>query len=75
MTQYNNLWLNEIAKKHKQWLATVHGIGGDMYAKDIVQEIDISLDKLAEKRGTHDFMIGNEKLTNGYVYYHKTIIY
>ena len=69
MTQYKNLWLNEIAKKHKQWLATVKGIGGDMYAEDIVQEMYIKLYKLAEKRGSHDFLFDNGKLQNGYVFF------
>ena len=45
MTKYNNLWLNEVAKYHEQWIKTVNGIGGDMYAEDIVQEMYIKLHK------------------------------
>ena len=69
MTQHNNLWLNEIAKKHTQWLNTVKGIGGDMYAEDIVQEMYIKLYKLAKKRGSHDFLFDKGKVQNGYVFF------
>ena len=69
MTQYNNLWLNEIAKNHKQWLNTVKGIGGDMYAEDIVQEMYIKLHKLVQKRGNHFFLFDNGKVQSGYIFF------
>lgn len=69
MTQYKNLWLNEIAKHHKQWINTVKGIGGDMYAEDIVQEMYIKLYKLAEKKGNHDFLFNNGKVQSGYIFF------
>jgi len=69
MTQYNNLWLNEIANNHKQWLNTVKGIGGDMYAEDIVQEMYIKLHKLVQKRGNHFFLFDNGKVQSGYIFF------
>ena len=66
---YTKLWLNEIAKHHKQWVTTVQGIGGDMYAEDIVQEMYLRLDKIVTKRGTHDFLFKKGKLQKGYVFF------
>ena len=66
---YRKLWLNEVAKHHKQWVTTVQGIGGDMYAEDIVQEMYLRLDKIVTKRGTHDFLFKKGKLQKGYVFF------
>ena len=69
MTKYNNLWLNEVAKYHEQWIKTVNGIGGDMYAEDIVQEMYIKLHKTVQNRGNHHFLFDNGKLQKGYVFF------
>ena len=69
MTKCGNLWLSEIAKNHKQWISTVKGIGGDMYAEDIVQEMYIKLHNLVEKRGDHFFLFDKGKVQSGYIFF------
>ena len=69
MTEFNNLWLKEIASYHSKWISIVKGIGGDMYAEDIVQEMYIKIFKLVDKRGTHDFLFNNGKLQDGYIFF------
>jgi DNA-directed RNA polymerase specialized sigma24 family protein len=69
MTKWGNLWLNEIAKNHTEWIRTVKGIGGDMYAEDIVQEMYIKLHKLVQKRGNHFFLFDNGKVQSGYIFF------
>ena len=69
MTQYNNLWLKEIADSHSQWVKTVQGIGGDLYSEDIVQEMYLKLHKSVQKRGSHTFLFKDGKLQKGYVFF------
>lgn len=69
MTEFNNLWLKKIAVYHDKWISIVKGIGGDMYAEDIVQEMYIKIFKLVDKRGTYDFLFKNGKLQDGYIFF------
>lgn len=68
-TQYSNLWLNELAKHHTQWVNLVRGLGGDMYAEDIVQEMYIKIHNIADKRGSHDFLFEDGNLQKGYIFF------
>jgi len=62
MTQYNNLWLKEIADSHSQWVKNVQGIGGDLYSEDIVQDMSLKLHKSLQIIGTHTFLFKDGKL-------------
>lgn len=56
--------LNEVAKLHKEWLAMVYSIGGDLYAEDIVQEMYLKLHKYT----SYDKVMNNGKVNKFYVY-------
>lgn len=64
MTQYNNLWINEVYKFHKDWIRMVRSFGAGDYSEDIVQEMYIRLIKY----NCRDAVFNDGKVNKTYVY-------
>lgn len=63
-TEYQYLWLNEVAKYHDEWLRIVRSFGAGDYSEDIVQEMYILLIKYV----TPEKIFKDGQLQKSYVY-------
>jgi DNA-directed RNA polymerase specialized sigma24 family protein len=60
-----NLWINEVAKYHNDWIRILKSLGCDYYAEDIVQEMYITL----LRRSSPEKVFTNGQVYFPYIYF------